>query len=97
MREFSSTEVSAEKSGKTPTQIENFTCLVLFALHATRKSVLLCAGANYVSMNEHSVVRQTAIAIAADARVLNNVLVSVLLIAGLVLILSTRAEWLYVT
>lgn len=48
-------------------------------------------------MNKHIAVRPTAIAIAADARVLSNVLVSVLLIAGLVLILSTRAEWLYVT
>lgn len=48
-------------------------------------------------MNKHTLARPTAIAIAADVRVLNSVLVSVLLIAGLVLILSTRAEWLYVT
>ncbi len=48
-------------------------------------------------MNKRSAARTVATSVAVDARALNVVLVSVLLISGLVLILSSRAEWLYAT
>ncbi len=48
-------------------------------------------------MNKRCAARTVATSVVVDACVLNVVLASVLLISGLVLILSSRAEWLYAT